>query len=156
MLAKTKQTNEKMIMNKTAAKGIGYTKPHEHSVNIQRNVRNQKEADADLRFRLTAEVRNEFPAGTDEFVNSTVTRKIWEMEQASHVPPDPELTLRPNMKKTLKKETVIERHHTGVWQVDPTSKKGKMCWSCCGNRDHDGDGCVIKKRDKMKWNVDGM
>ena len=69
-----------MLMNKTQAKGVSYTKPEQLSKNIQSAVREQKEADADLRARLTAEVRNEFPAGTEETINAIVTRKIYEIE----------------------------------------------------------------------------
>ena len=54
MLAKTKMTNEKLIMNKTNTKGLGYTKPEQLSKNIQTGVRAKKEADAGLRAQLEA------------------------------------------------------------------------------------------------------
>ena len=89
-------------------------------------------------------------------INAAVTRKIYEIEQAAHVPADPELTLKPNMKKTLRKETVITRHQTGKYELDRTSDKGKWAWSCCMNRDKDAPGCVVRKVDKQKWNVEGF
>ena len=72
------------------------------------------------------------------------------------MPPDPELTLRPDMKKTLRRETVTERYCTGVYEADRFSKKGKKAWSCCGSRQEEAPGCTIRKRDKMKWNVEGF
>ena len=119
-------------------------------------MRDKKEVDAELRAKLTAEARNEFPSGTDEAINAIVTRKIYEEELAAHVPADPELTLKPNMKKTLRKETVTMRHHNGKFEVDRFSAKGKKAWSCCMNKQEDSEGCVVKKVDKQKWNVEGF
>ena len=86
-----------------------------------------------------------------------MTRKIYEIEQASNVPDDPELTLRPDVKKTLRKETVTYRHHNGSYQLDRTSTKvGKKAWSCCMNKREESDGCVVKRVDKQRWNLDGF
>ena len=148
MLAKTKQTNEKIIMNKTKTKGMGYTNPETLGNQVGRSVREKKEADAELRAKLTAETRNDLPAGTDEVINAIVTRKIYEIEQAANVPDDPELTLRPNMKKTIRHETITERHHNGKYEVDRFSDKGKKAWSCCMNKHEDSEGCVVRKVDK--------
>ena len=105
---------------------------------------------------MSAETKNEFPAGTDEAINAIVTRKIYEIEQAATVPPDPELTLRPDMKKTIRRETVIQRYHNGKYELDRFSTKGKKAWSCCMNKREDAPGCVIVKSDKQKWNVEGF
>ena len=43
MLAKTRTTNEKILMNKTKAGGMGYTKPEQLSKNIQAAVREKKQ-----------------------------------------------------------------------------------------------------------------
>ena len=93
-------------MSKTKSKGVGYTAPEQLSKDITQSVREKKEADAEVRAKLTAETRNDLPAGTDEVINAIVTRKIYEIEQAANVPDDPELTLRPNLKKTIRKETI--------------------------------------------------
>jgi len=156
MLAKTRMTNEKMLMNKTKTTGLGYTKPEQLSKNIQTQVRDKKEQDSELRARLSAETRNEFPAGTDEAINAIVTRKIYEIEQAAHVPADPELTLKPDMKKTIRRETVTHRHHNGKYELDRFSDKGKKAWSCCMNKREESEGCVVVKVDKQKWNVEGF
>lgn len=155
MLSKTRQTNAKMLMNKTKA-GVTYTTPEQLTRGIQSSVRTKKDQDAEIRAKLTAETRNQFPAGTDENINAIVTRKIYEIEQAQHVPADPELTLRPNMKRTLRKETITMRHHNGKYEVDRFSDKGKKTWSCCMNKHEDSEGCVVKKVDKQKWNVEGF
>ena len=148
MLTKTRQTNDKLLMNKTKTKGMGYVAPEQLSNNISANTREKKNADSDLRARLTAETRNDLPAGTDEVINAIVTRKIYEIEQAANVPDDPELTLRPNMKKTIRHETITMRHHNGKYEVDRFSTKGKKAWSCCMNKTEESEGCVIRKVDK--------
>ena len=87
-----------MLMSKTKSKGVGYTAPEQLSKNILDQVRQKKDVDSEVRAKLTAETRNDLPAGTDEVINAIVTRKIYEIEQAANVPEDPELTLRPNLK----------------------------------------------------------
>lgn len=135
-------------MSKTKSKGVGYTAPEQLSKNITEQVRQKKEVDAEVRAKLTAETRNDLPAGTDEVINAIVTRKIYEIEQAANVPEDPELTLRPNLKQTIRKETVTQRHHNGKYEVDRFSDKGKKAWSCCMNKLEDSEGCVVRKVDK--------
>ena len=83
--------------------GTAYVTPEQLSKNIQTQVREKKDQEAELRARLTAETRNDLPAGTDEVINAIVTRKIYELEMEARVPADPELTLRPNMKKTIRR-----------------------------------------------------
>ena len=156
MLNKTRQTNEKMLMSKSKATGMGYTKPETLSKNIQKQVREKKEADTEIHAKIKAEVQNEFPAGTDQAINAMVAKRIYNLERAATVPADPELTLRPDMKKTIRRETVTHRVHTGKWELDRFSKKGKFAWSCCMNRDENSEGCVVRKVDKMKWNVEGF
>lgn len=143
-------------MSKTKTKGVGYTAPEQLSKNVSEQVRQKKEADTDIRSKLTAETRNDLPAGTDEVINAIVTRKIYEIEQAANVPDDPELTLRPDLKKTIRKETVTQRHHNGKYEVDRFSDKGKKAWSCCMNKHEDSEGCVVRKVDKQKWNLEGF
>jgi hypothetical protein len=135
-------------MTKTRTKGMGYVCPETLSKNISQSVREKKDADAEIRAKLTAETRNDLPAGTDEVINAIVTRKIYEIEQAANIPDDPELTLRPDMKKTIRKETITMRHHNGKYEVDRFSDKGKKAWSCCMNKHEDSEGCVVRKVDK--------
>jgi len=54
MLNKTKTSNEKILMNKTKTKGLGYKAPEKLSKSIHDSVREKKERDAELRAKLTA------------------------------------------------------------------------------------------------------
>ena len=82
-------------------------------------------------MELTKQVRNDKPTASEEVVNSTVTKLLYEKKLADAKPDDPELTLKPNMQKTLKTVTVTKRSHNGKWEVSKFSKKGKEAWSCC-------------------------
>ena len=62
-------------------------------------------------------MRNEKPSATDEGVNATVTRLMYEKNMADNIPDDEELTLKPNMKNTLVKKIKIQRHHDGKFEV---------------------------------------
>uniref|UniRef100_A0A7S3HX71 Uncharacterized protein n=1 Tax=Favella ehrenbergii TaxID=182087 RepID=A0A7S3HX71_9SPIT len=145
-----------MLMNKTKMAGAEYTRPEQLSKNIQKQVREKKEADTEIHNKIKAEVRNEFPAGTDEAINAMVVKKIYNLEQAEHVLSDPELTLRPDVKKTIRRETITERYHNGKYELDRFSEKGKSAWSCCMNKREDSEGCVVRKVDKHKWNLSGF
>ena len=48
MLQKTRVSNEKMLMKKTQMSGMGYSKPEVLSKNIQKQVREKKEADREV------------------------------------------------------------------------------------------------------------
>lgn len=63
--------------------------------------------------------------------------------------PDPELTLKPNVTKTLRITATTKYHHNGKWAMSAVEKY--ECWSCCMNSDKDSDGCVGVKVDKSKW-----
>jgi hypothetical protein len=90
---------------------------------------------------------------------------------------DPNLTLKPDMKKTLVKDIVSSYKHTGVWEkrrgemfsepIDPKTNEPYINfdderqddedydrdfnWSCCGNSEKESKGCVVSKKDKHKW-----
>lgn len=51
---------------------------------------------------------------------------------------------------------MTERHHNGKYELDRFSDKGKKAWSCCMNKREESEGCVLKKVDKQKWNVEGF
>lgn len=89
---------------------------------------------------------------------------------------DPNLTLKPNMEKTLKKQVQKKYHHTGKWEqrrgadfkpgIDENGEQTyerpdsedetletdeQWNWSCCASTDKNSKGCVISKKDKHKW-----
>ena len=86
-----------------------------------------------------------------ETLNALVTRKIYEFGLKAGIPEDPQLTLKPNMTKTLKKVTERICSHNGKYEEQKFSVKKKMAWSCCQSKDKDGEGCVVKYVDKQKW-----
>lgn len=132
MLNGTRAAGERLMQEKQ------YIKPHEHSIMIQENVRNKKEEDVDLRADISKEVRNELPDASVETLNAIVTRRIYEKGLCAAVPEDKELTLKPDMTKTLK--TIRERFtfHNGKYEqqkFESKDGKKKMAWSCCQNKD---------------------
>jgi hypothetical protein len=110
MLDTTHAAGQRILKDKA------YTKPHEHSDKIQQQVRAKKEDDVDLRDQLSRQVRDELPDASVETLNAIVTRHIYERELASRVPEDPELTLKPDMGKTLRKTTDRVCHHNGKYE----------------------------------------
>ena len=80
MLEKTKQTNEKMIAMKTASSGWGYTSPEYLSATISEQTREKKAEEDQMRKEITAKVRNDMPAASDQAVDATVTRLIYEKQ----------------------------------------------------------------------------
>ena len=114
-------------------------------------VREEKEANVELRAQLAAEVRDEFPDGSEETLNAIVTRKIYELSLQANAHDDKELTLKPDMSKTLKKVCQRVCYHNGKYEEQKFSEKKKMAWSCCQNKDKDSEGCVVKMVDKQKW-----
>ena len=67
------------------------------------------------------------------------------------MPDDQELTLKPDMKRTLKKKIEIKRWHDGKFEVAKWDPKKKMRWSCCQSKDKDAPGCVVARIDKERW-----
>ena len=64
---------------------------------------------------------------------------------------DPELTLRPDLTKTLRKNTDIKYYHSGKWEKQPYEET--EAWSCCMNVEHKSEGCVAVNNDRRKWNI---
>ena len=63
--------------------------------------------------------------------------------------PDPELTLKPNMDKTLMNKKTKKYYHNGKWELCKVDEKES--WSCCMNADKNSEGCVAVVVDKEKW-----
>jgi hypothetical protein len=62
---------------------------------------------------------------------------------------DPELTLKPDLSKTIKNTKVTKYFHNGKWEMNAIDKV--ECWSCCMNLQKDSEGCVANFKDKHKW-----
>jgi hypothetical protein len=68
-------------------------------------------------------------------LNAIVTKRIYEKGLKDGVPEDMELTLRPDMTKTLVNKKVRACHHNGKYEPQKFSEKKKMAWSCCQSKD---------------------
>ena len=66
---------------------------------------------------------------------------------------DPELSLRPDCKKTLKVVKEKVRSHNGKYEVNKFDPKGKKAWSCCQAKDEDAPGCIVTTVDRQRWCV---
>ena len=151
MLDKTRQTNTKMIKNKAKRDGNDYVAPEYLGNKIGLDTRMKKEEEAGLREKLKKQVRNEKPGATEEGVDATVTRLMYEKNLKDAIPDDIELTLKPDMSQTLQKKIEVHRYHDGKFEVPKWEPNGKPRWSCCQCKYEDGPGCVVKKIDKERW-----
>lgn len=66
---------------------------------------------------------------------------------------DPELTLKPDCKKTLKVNKEKQRYHNGKYEENKFDAKGKKAWSCCQSKGEDSEGCILKVVDKQRWTL---
>ena len=98
---------------------------------------------------MTQTVQYDMPRASKEKVGATVYRKLYEAQHIKEEPEDPELTLRPNMQKTLRVTKHKKYYHNGKWELNQIEKK--ECWSCCMNKQKDSDGCVAVIHDPTKW-----
>ena len=151
MIDKTKVTNTKILKQKMKRDGNDYVNPEQLGTKVGFDTRAKKEDQADLRTSLKKQVRNEKPGATEEGVDATVTRLMYEKNMADNIPDDEELTLKPNCKKTLVKKVEIVRYHDGKFEVAKWDPKKKERWSCCQSKYFDAPGCIIKKIDKDRW-----
>lgn len=71
------------------------------------------------------------PRASKEKVEATVYRRMYEVQHIAQEPEDPELTLRPDMTRTLQNTKGRKYYHNGKWENNKF--EGKECWSCCMN-----------------------
>lgn len=138
-------------MNKMQMTSKPYYNPEQLSHGVEKAVREEKEATTDLRAELTKKVAHDMPKATQAGVNGHVTRLIYEHLHKAKVPDDPELTLKPDCKKTLRNVKTKVRYHNGKFEENKFDAKGKKAWSCCQCRDEDDQGCMTRIVDKQKW-----
>lgn len=116
-------------------------------------VRQEKEETTELRAKLTEKLAYEMPRATKEAINGIVTRLIQKELHDAGVPNDPELTLQPDCKKTIREKKTKERYHNGKYEENKFDSKGKKAWSCCQSKHEDSEGCIVKVIDKQRWTV---
>jgi hypothetical protein len=152
-MSKTKYAGEKMLIHSMSETGKPYKTPEQLSADITTKVRQEKEATKDLRASLTQKVAYEMPRATREAIDGVVNRMVLNKLHEAELEEDPELTLKPNMAKTLKVVKEKVRFHNGKYEVNKFDPKGKMAWSCCQSKHEDADGCQVKTVDKKRWCV---
>jgi len=101
MLEKTKTTNVKMLHKHEQNTGASYVTPEALGGKVGKDTRQKKEDEIEVRAEIEVKVRNEYPASSEETINAIVTRRMYEKNLAARIPDDKELTLRPNMTRTL-------------------------------------------------------
>lgn len=122
------------------------------SGNISEAMRMQKLEEKDERLELTKIVQHELPRASEEVINATVLRRMYENELSKNDAADPELTGKPNCAKTLKSVKTKKWHHNGKHESNKF-ENGKMAWSCCMAEDIDSQGCVATIVDKQRWEL---
>lgn len=140
-------------MQSMKEQGKPYKTPEQLSSEISAQMANEKDMTRDLRAELTQKVQYDMPRATEEAVNGIVTRMINNKLHDAEIADDPELTLKPDCKKTLKVVKEKIRYHTGKYEERKFDKKGKKAWSCCQSKYEDDSGCCVKVVDKMRWAV---
>lgn len=140
-----------MLIKKMAMTTVPYSGPIQNSAAVENRVRSEKEQTVDLRQKLTEQVAHDYPRATKEGVNGMVTKLLNQHLHDAEVPEDPELTMKPNMDKTLKPQKTKIYFHNGKYEVNKFDPKGKKAWSCCQAKDEDACGCQIKIKDAQKW-----
>jgi len=78
-----------------------YKAPHKLTKELNEHYRDEKNNLADLRDKFTATVQYEMPRASKEKVEATVFRKLYEDQHIKKEPEDPELTLKPDLARTL-------------------------------------------------------
>ena len=124
-------TSEKILMQSMTATGMPYKNPEQLSADISKRTRQEKEETTELRARLTEKTAYEMPRASQEAINGIVTRLVQKELHDAAVPDDPELTLKPDLKKTIRENKGKERYHNGKYEENKFDSKGKKAWSCC-------------------------
>jgi hypothetical protein len=95
-LSKTAIANEAMLWDKI------YQTPIEKQLDLIKMHEAEWNEDLEKWETYAAEVRNEFPTASKEKVDGIVFKRMWNERNIWKEAWDPELTLKPDMQKTLK------------------------------------------------------
>eukprot|EP00347_Sterkiella_histriomuscorum_P001226 403372845 len=142
MQQKTKIKNEQLVRDK-------YIPPHLLTKHYNESLRQEKEELAEMKDAFMKQTLHELPRATKERVEAIVFKKMYEAQHIAKEPEDPQLTLKPDMTRTLKNTKQKQYYHNGKWELNRFDNQ--ECWSCCMNADKDNEGCVAVVKDKQKW-----
>ena len=139
-MMKTKVENERVH---------NYQNPQKITTHLNEKYRNEKFDQAQMRGTFQQQVKHELPRASKERIDAVVFARMYAEMNLAKEPEDPELTLKPDMSKTLRSHKEKHYYHNGTWGKTPFSKKES--WSCCMDKDKDSQGCVAVVKDKKKW-----
>lgn len=148
IMAKTMHTAERILVGSEKQ----YTNPESLSGAISEGMRTHKDNTKEERERLTKEVAHELPRASQQVIDATVLRRMYEADLRANDLSDPELTLKPDCKKTLKSVKVKVWHHNGKYEKNKF-ESNKMAWSCCMAKAEDTQGCCCTIVDKQRWEL---
>jgi len=133
-----------------------YRTPSETIKNFNDTLRQTKRDEKEIREEFKRKIRFENPAATEQRINATVNRLVYEHKKNNFRPQSEDLsdlTFKPDMAKTLKMDIGYYAYHNGSWGVHPKSE-GNEVWSCCMMEKKTGEGCVRVKVNRDKWILD--
>jgi len=111
-----------------------------------------------MKAKFKAQVQYDMPRASEEKVEAFVFKKLWEEKNLKKEPEDPQLTLKPDLKKTNKFVETIGYMHPGQFRVRameqeqeeeeqefPATKRAHELdeyWTCCQSTDPMAPGCT--------------
>mmetsp|Transcript_30122 Transcript_30122/g.22386 ORF Transcript_30122/g.22386 Transcript_30122/m.22386 type:complete len:115 (+) Transcript_30122:512-856(+) len=108
---------------------------------LNEKYRAEKDESDELHAKFTEIVKYEMPRSSKEKIEANVFKKLYQYRHNAVEPVDPELTLKPNMEKTIMKTAEKKYYHNGKWEVNRFDIKQRECWSCCMNKEFESQGC---------------
>jgi hypothetical protein len=149
-------TNYAMTKTKRAFNKINdYKAPSDTIKQFNETLRQEKRDEKDVREELKRKIRFENPAATENRINATVNRLVYENKKETLRPQSENLseeTFKPDISKTTKVDLDYVTYHNGSW--GPQFPAKKEAWSCCMMDKKTGEGCVRVKVNKDKWILD--
>ena len=131
------ETQEKTRYKNDRILGDSYKTPFTIAKEMSEEFKRERGEYRKLRAKLISDVHFEFPKASKErsealAFHAQSNKKLHEIRERYYInSSDPELTLRPNLTKTLKSSKVRRYSHNGKWEMNPIEKA--ECWSCCMN-----------------------
>ncbi len=143
-MAKTQITNEQIVKD--------YKTPIQKMNELNETRRHQKIEDTELWNQVEERVRKENKGKTEDRIQALTYAEVWKINNIKKEAPDPELTLKPDVKKTIRNNKQKVYYHTGKWEPNKW-EDDEYCWSCCMSSQEVGTGCSIKIVDPDRLNI---
>jgi len=151
-------TNHAMTKTKKTFNKINdYKAPTETIRLFNETLRQEKRDEKEIREEFKRKIKFENPAATENRINATVNRLVYEHKKETLRPQSENLseeTFKPDLGKTMKLDIGYYAYHNGSWGLHPLAEEGQEVWSCCMMEKKTGEGCVRVKVNKDKWILD--